>query len=326
MNISVIFTGGTIGSLTKKEWVGIDETTNYMLLRDFKQRDDDIDFQISSPYSILSENLSATELNALQEEILKQLKNNPNGIIVTHGTDTLQYAAAAVEYAFADTNIPIVFVSADYPLDNPQTNGYINFEAAVELIKSGKSKGVFVSYKNENESETKIHVASRMLQHRENSADLHSIGDSVYAGYIDGKLTFYDVKLSEYIKSIGKVCYKENSHILSIESAPGDIYAYSLDNVKAIILKPYHSATLNTANEGLAAFCNRAKEIGIPVFVSDVKSGINYESSKLFDELSIRIAPYSTYVSLYMKLWAAISMECDIAAFAQAPIANECVE
>ena len=32
---------------------------------------------------------------------------------------------------------------------------------------------------------------------------------------------------------------------------------YALDGVKAIILKPYHSATLDTANEALKTFCRR---------------------------------------------------------------------
>ena len=323
MNISIIFTGGTIGSLTKDEWVGIDKTTNYMLLREFEHTYSDINFDTSSPYSVLSENLSATQLNVLQEEISKRLADKPDGIIVTHGTDTLQYTAAAVEYAFADTSIPIVFVSADYPLDNPNTNGYINFEAAVEFIKSAKAKGIFVSYKNENDDEVKIHIASRMLQHSENSSDMYSIGSCVYAGYADKQLKFYGASIAEEYSSIGTVCYTQSSNILSIESAPANNYAYSLEGVKAIILKPYHSATLNTASAALKDLCQKAKEKNIPVYVSGVREGIGYESSKLFEELNIRVAPYSTYVALYMKLWAAISLKRDIKTFVQIQIANE---
>lgn len=325
MTISVIFTGGTIGSLTKKEWVGIDNATNYMLLSRFENADTDITFRTVAPYSVLSENLSAAELNLLQETVKKELEKEPDGIIVTHGTDTLQHTAASLEYAFADATIPVVLVSADYPLDNEKTNGYANFEAAVALIKSREAKGVFVSYRNSGTDTVNIHIASRLFQHSEGSADVHSLGNSVYATY-DGTLALHSVTAVDNPKGLGAVLYSHHAPILSVESAPGNPYAYTLDGIKAIILKPYHSATLNTTSEELAELCRRAKEEKIPVFVSGVKSGISYESSKLFGLLNIKAAPYSTYVALYMKIWAAISLGKDIVDFVRAPIANEWAE
>lgn len=325
MTISVIFTGGTIGSLTKKEWMGIDDATNYMLLSRFENSDNDVVFQTSAPYSVLSENLSAEELNRLQSAVQQELEKHPDGIIVTHGTDTLQYTAAALEYAFADADIPVVLVSADYPLDHEQTNGYINFEAAVAFIKSRKAKGVFVSYRNSGAEKTNIHIASRLLQHGEGAADVYSIGEAVYATY-DGTLTVTSELPDRGFKGLGAVSYHRYAQILAVESAPGNDYAYSLDGIKAIILKPYHSATLNTMSEELAALCRRAQEAGIPVFVSGVKTGIGYESSKLFGALNITVAPYSTYIALYMKVWAAISLGKDVTAFVNTPLAHEWAE
>jgi len=262
----------------------------------------------------------------LQKEIKSAIQKNPDGIIVTHGTDTIQYTAAAIEYAFADANIPICFVSADYPLDNPKTNGYVNFEAAVEFIKTKKANGVFVTYKNDNESDVKIHIASRLLQHAENYANLYSINSTVFANYTEDKINFYNLKTNENPKPLGTFCYTENSHILSIESCPGNPYAYLLDDIKAVILKPYHSATLSTNVSPLKEFCQKANDKNIPVFVSSVPNGTAYESSMLFTELGIKVAPFSGYAALYMKLWAAISLNENIEAFLNAPIANESEE
>lgn len=324
MKISVIFTGGTIGSLAKNSWVGLDNSTQYMLLKNYSCTDSEIVFETSSPYTILSENLSAAELNALQEEIAKKLTENVDGIIVTHGTDTLQYTAAAMEYSFCDCEIPIIFVSAAYPLDNEKSNGYINFEAAIEFIKNKVGKGVFASYKNDGEDATNIHLASRMLQHNENEANIYSIDGTVYAKY-DGAFTMNDIKMPDTVNQLGVIRYATDSQILAIQCAPGNSYSYSLDNIKAIIIKPYHSATLNTANTNFVKFCELAKQKQIPIFVSHVRPGDAYESSKLFKELNIVPLPYSTYISAYMKIWAAISMECDIAEFVQKPIASEFV-
>ncbi len=322
MRISIIFTGGTIGSLTKSEWVGIDSSAKYMLLSRFENTDGEISFETVAPYSVLSENLTATELNLLQTTVRQVLDTKPDGVIITHGTDTLQYSAAAVAMAFADADVPLVFVSADYPLDNDRTNGYRNFEAAVAFIRHGGYRGVFVSYQNENADTVTVHPALRLLQHGEGLADLHSLGGATVAAY-DTALHPKDYPPVKAPSPLGIVTYCEDAAILVAESLPGQRYAYDLDGVRAVLLKPYHSATLNTDSEALAALCRRAYERGIPVFVYGVKAGPAYESSARFEELHIRIAPYSTFAALYMKLWAAISLGRDLERFVNTPVADE---
>lgn len=322
MKILVLFTGGTIGSRANKDWVSVDSAANYILLKHFEQYQKEVEFVTASPYSILSENLSAGALNLLQAELTRQLAKDYDGIIVTHGTDTLQYSAVAAEYAFGDCEIPIVFVSAAYPLEDARTNGFSNFEAAVEFIKSKTSSGVFVSYKNEGESFTGIHIPTRLLQHRECDADLYSIDGEPYAIYTD-KIEINTVPTAEKINALGAVQYTDCAEVLVIDSHPGDCYAYDLAKVKAVLIKPYHSATLNTENPYFSAFCKKAAEKGIPVYAANVRDGVSYESTKHFDSLCICTLPYSTYVSTYMKAWAALSLGEDVQAFMQKRIANE---
>lgn len=320
MRISVIFTGGTIGSSIKRGWADVDSATHYALLKSY-ENNQEIEFVTSSPFSMLSENLSADELNILQKEIEKKLGKGFDGIIVTHGTDTLQYSAAAVEYAFNGCDIPVVLVSADYPLEDERTNGYINFETAVEFIKSKTASGVFVSYKNNDEANVNIHIASRILQHREYDSNVYSIGGKPFAVY-DGRIICSGEKYGN-TGNIGVVDYTKNAGILSIESYPGNDYSYSLESVKAVILKPYHSGTLDTANEQLKAFCKRASKRGIPVFVTNLSTEVSYKSTALYDDFGIVPMPCETYVSAYMKIWAGISLEKDVAEFAKKEIANE---
>ncbi len=322
VKILVLFTGGTIGSRANKDWVSVDSAANYILLKHFEQYQKEVEFVTASPYSILSENLSAGALNLLQAELTRQLAKDYDGIIVTHGTDTLQYSAVAAEYAFGDCKIPIVFVSAAYPLEDARTNGFSNFEAAVEFIKSKASGGVFVSYKNDGEGFTGIHIPTRLLQHRECDADLHSIDGQPYAIYTD-KIEVNAVPTAKKINALGAVQYAERAEILVVDSHPGDGYAYDLARVKAVLVKPYHSATLNTENACFAEFCKSAAEKGIPVYAANVRGGVSYESTKLFEALHIGTLPYCTFVSMYMKAWAALSMGEDVQAFMQKRIANE---
>lgn len=306
MKIAVIFTGGTIGSVVSGKWMSTDDSAKFTLISNYKKVDSDTEFITSSPYTVLSENLSAKELNLLQEELEKKLKEDFDGIIVTHGTDSLHYTACALENAFSNAGIPIVLVSSAYPLEDQRENGNMNFEAAAEFIKSRKASGVFVSYKNEKDKKTSIHIPENMLQHSELSADIYSITGKPFAEY-DGEITLIDGEKKVKETSSGVVMYSENSGILVIDSHPGDSFSYSLDGVKAVILKPYHSATLDTANKNLHFFCKKAKEKDIPVFVVGVKDGIAYESTKLFDNIGITPLPYGTFVSAYMRIWAELS-------------------
>ena len=187
MKIAVIFTGGTIGSCLKGDFIGVDNKMQYVLLKDY-ENDNEIVFETSCPYSILSENLSANELNLLQKEIKEKLSQDYDGIIVTHGSDTLQCSSTAIEMAFGDCSIPIIFVSADYPLEDERSNGYPNLQCAVEFIRNKIGNGVFVSYKNDNEIITAIHIPSRILGHNELSANVYSIDKIPYAQY-NGQFT-----------------------------------------------------------------------------------------------------------------------------------------
>ncbi len=322
MKIAVIFTGGTIGSSIQNDFISVDNKTKYLLLKKY-ENDNEIIFDTSSPYSILSENLSAKELNLLQEEISKKLSGNFDGIIVTHGSDTLQYASTAMEYAFGTTQIPIIFVSANYPLDDERSNGYPNFEAAVEFIRNRIANSVFISYKNDNDIETKIHIPSHTLQHNEINADVYSIDETTYAAY-NGNFTLYNEKLTNS-NGLGLINYAIDSKILIVSSAPGQNYEYSLENTKAILFRPYHCATLNTSNEMLVDFCKKAYTKGIPMFVLGTESNTGYESTRIYDELNIIPLLHGTFISAYIKIWIAISKEYDIKKFMKKPIANEII-
>lgn len=313
MRILIIFTGGTIGSCVKNGSISTDDGAKYKLIEEYESVHGKTDFDISAPYCALSENLSSNELDILQKNIISSLEKDYDGIIVTHGTDTLHYTAAAIELAISDCDIPVVFVSSDYPLENPKANGHANFEAAVEFIKSKAGNGVFVSYKNCTSNTVDIHIASQMLQHSECSADIFSIDGMPYAQY-NGAITLSSKKYAAQ-KGLGYIGYTENSSILVIDSRPGDSFSYSLDGIKAVILKPYHSATLNTSSSALQAFCEKAKSANVPVFVVNVKQGISYESTRLFGKLGIIPLPFSTYISAYMKIWAAVSLGEDIIKF-----------
>ena len=157
----------------------------------------------------------------------------------------------------------------------------------------------------------------------------YNCGNGYFFPFCTGRYFFNDCcalygfcKYNYTVKNI-IVDYVENPCILSVESYPGNNYAYCLDNVNAVILKPYHSGTLDTANRCLVDFCNRAKSKNIPVFVTGTHYGVAYKSTELYSDLGVKLVPYGTYISAYMKIWAGISLSQNLEDFVNTRIANE---
>lgn len=304
MKILVIFTGGTIGSSVSDGWIGPNEEMKYLLLNKFREKTGDkTRFDTLNPYTVLSENLSSEHLNKL----IKCVRDNIDGydgVIVTHGTDTLQYSACALSYALGCDTVPVVLVSANYPLDDEKSNGLSNFIAAVEFIKAKAGRGVFVSYKN-RENKVNIHTASRLLVHSEFSDEVYSLGNQPYAFFENGKIAVNtDYVPDENIKTYENAAsFCENPKILVVSAVPGDNFDYDVSKYNAVILRPYHSGTLNTENFDFVSFCNNAKMKNIPVYLVNVPSGVTYESSKRYSELGIKVLRNSTFVATYIKLW-----------------------
>lgn len=324
MKILVIFTGGTIGSAVVDGWISLDDNSKYALIQNFKKNDtDDVVFETLSPYDILSENLSGKELSDICNIVALKETEGYDGIIVTHGTDTLQYTASALAYCVKG-QIPILLVSANYTLENPNGNGNQNFKSAVAFIKNKMGKGVFVAYKNTLDEHTTIHIATRIIGHQEGKDEVYSLSEP-YACVTSKKVELLGEKEC-FGGSIGGVGFVEDPRVLVINSVPGEQFLYDVTKYRAVLIKPYHSGTLNTQNKNLVRFCKQASESNVPVFLANFKAGENYESCKKYQELGFSVLPYCAMPSIYVKIWLAISLNKDIKEFVLTELAKEFID
>ena len=162
--ICVIFTGGTIGSYSAEGGiVDLKAETGSLLIEKYRERfGNAVEFDELRPLNILSENMQPADLETMADCIRNVNKDNYDGIILTHGTDTLCFTANLFSQIFCDIKIPLVIVSALYPLDDDRSRGVENFAGAVTFIESVDYGGVFVSFENFSEN-CKIHLASRLI-------------------------------------------------------------------------------------------------------------------------------------------------------------------
>lgn len=297
MTILTIFTGGTIACSRTGGVLSPDGGNSYLLLDLYRQTDNAVAFETAQPYFILSETLSPAHWERLYNCIKSHDWSRFDGVIVTHGTDTLPYTAAYLGLRLGLCEKPVVLVSANYPLTDSRSNGLSNFTGAVDFIRSGGKKGVFVSYQNTGEP-LRIHRATRVLLQKSYSDDVVSVHDGWFATVEHHQVTL-NPAFSDDEPALPSVA--GDGRVLWLRAHPGMVYPEPV-GCKAVLLEGYHSGTLNTDSEDLKAFCEQCRQLSVPVFLTGSEEGFDYQSKQAFEALGIRVLPSVSPVTAYVGL------------------------
>ena len=306
MKILFVFTGGTIGSTLNGSVMSVDNSKSYKILDAYdKKFAIDFEYECACPYLELSENNTGDNLSLLCSCICENANKGYDGIIVTHGTDTLQYSASAIAYTLTNPLLPVCVVSASYPIEHAKTNALDNLHSAILVIKNKLGKGVFVPFRNTKDKIIKLHKATRLLPSIPYSDEVKSVDNREY-GYFTSDFTFiknnnFTAQNSE--SSPFAPLFSSRSSVLLLHAYPGMNYPVLTENIKYVLLLPYHSGTVDTKSKSAIEFYNTAKSKDIKVFISGVKQGDEYESATLFSSLSITPIFDLSPISAFIKLW-----------------------
>ena len=91
-----------------------------------------------------SSNMQPEEWSALARAIDEALKSC-DGVVVTHGTDTMAYTAAALSYMLAGVGKPVILTGSQLPLSHPLTDARLNLLRAIAAANEGVP-GVYVCF------------------------------------------------------------------------------------------------------------------------------------------------------------------------------------
>lgn len=68
-----------------------------------------------------------------------------DGIVITHGTDTMAYTAAMLSFMLRGIGVPVVLTGSQLPMEHPLTDGQVNLRCALAMAGSGVP-GVFLAF------------------------------------------------------------------------------------------------------------------------------------------------------------------------------------
>lgn len=324
--ILVVLTGGTIGSRVGNDAINVNSASAYNLIHLYnKSFGEDTEFEVIQPMNVLSENMTPTQWGRLILALEEIDFSKYQGIIITHGSDTLAYTAALLGMIYGSRiHIPMMIVAANYALEDTRSNGLRNFRGAVSFIKQAPAAGVFIVYEDDQAC-MQVYLATRLVE-----ADCYEDQFKSYGGKALGEIkeNVFVANETDYNPTRDQMIELQNGcreyfkfttldfteNIVLIHSYPGLNYdIYNWDHIAkkpaAILVSLYHSATACVESNGstaysLAAFTKRCQKEGIDVYAVSFKSRDMkfYASSKEFLDAGV-IPMYNISVeAAYMKL------------------------
>lgn len=260
--ILLLTTGGTIASAPGKDGLepslksgglahmieGI--TSNYEV--DFK----DI-------LNLDSSNIQPEEWQFIAEQI-SQMHEGYDGIVVTHGTDTMAYTASVLSFMLHNIPIPVVLTGSQLPILHPLTDGVENLRCAFAMAASG-APGVFVAFNR------KVILGTRAVKVRTTGFDAFESVNAPYAATVDstGLCLHKDVipPLPGPFRPEQRLC----SDVVLVKLTPGlnpEIFDMLLHmNYKGIVVEAFGAGGLHFIRRDLVSQLQNLVEHGIAVVV-----------------------------------------------------------
>lgn len=143
--ISILHTGGTIAARVDYKTGGVTGLFSAdEMLALFPELKVIADISSRKIMQLQSEMVRFPHYNVMAREIAKEISNGTEGIILTHGTDTLHYSSAALAFAFENLPVPVILVGAQRSSDRGSTDAALNLISAAYFIANSNFAGVAI--------------------------------------------------------------------------------------------------------------------------------------------------------------------------------------
>ncbi len=126
-NISLLYTGGTIGSKIDYVSGGVHMLIKpEELLHEVPELNGIANIEIKGLMSIASEDMTYVEWQRIADEAANSLNSGARGVVITLGTNTMHYTSAALSFMLKDLNAPVVLTGAMRSSDRGSSDAFMN--------------------------------------------------------------------------------------------------------------------------------------------------------------------------------------------------------
>ena len=231
-NILLITTGGTIASLEGEHGL-VPAMASEELLSHVPEIRDLCQVSTVQLYNLDSTNMKPEYwLNTAM--YIKDVYDQYDGFVITHGTDTMAYASSMLYYLVQNSPKPIVLTGAQIPIERRDTDARENLSGAFAYACDDNACGVHIVF------DGKIIAATRAKKTHSKSFNAFSSIDYPDIGFVrDGRVRYF---IKEDLKGPVKFYDTIDSSVAVIKLIPGmkaDILDYVANHAHAVIIESF---------------------------------------------------------------------------------------
>ena len=269
--ILLLTTGGTIASLPGAD--GLEPRRSQVMEREISQLRTYYDIFVRDVMCLDSSNIRPQEWQSIARHIF-EARGDFDGIVVSHGTDTMAYTASAVTFMLPNISLPVVFTGSQLPLADVLSDGPDNLRTAFAMAASGQP-GIFLAF------DRKIMLGCRAVKVRASGFSAFESVNARYAGLVSNRGLVLDARVLPKADGVPALMDAISPNVFLLKLTPGlapDIFdALVHMGYKGIVIEAFGLGGVNVLHEGLQGI-HRAVERGISVVVT---TQCLYDSSDL---------------------------------------------
>lgn len=156
-DILILHTGGTIASRVSYEEGGVKPAFDpEELIQMYPETAEIANIHSEVVAQMLSEDMEPEHWQEIADKI-HQVKDDYDGIIIGHGTDTMSYTGAALTLMLQNIDTGVLLVGAQRSSDRPSSDAATNLYAATKFLKETEYTGIGICMHKTSDDE-KCHV------------------------------------------------------------------------------------------------------------------------------------------------------------------------
>lgn len=160
--VSILSTGGTIASKVDYRTGAVtSQFSAEEIISSIPELLEIANYEGKVIYNILSENMKAEFWQVLARAVGSEIKNGAEGVIITHGTDTMTYTAAALSFMLK-TPVPVVLVGSQRSSDRPSSDAAMNAISAAAVATSDIAEVTVVMHGSTSDDFCLVHRGTRV--------------------------------------------------------------------------------------------------------------------------------------------------------------------
>lgn len=260
-HIMLLTTGGTIASVAGGE--GLEPHRSEIMNQQIDQLRAYYDISVRDIMCLDSSNIQPEQWQQIAQVVF-ECRNDFDGIVISHGTDTMAYTASAVTFMLPGINLPVVFTGSQLPLLDVLSDGPDNLRTAFAMAASEHS-GVFLAF------DRKVMRGCRAVKVRASGFSAFESVNARYAAVVSNRGLEVDREIVQMPKTAPQLLTKLSKDVFLLKLTPGlspEIFdTLTSMGYRGIVVEAFGLGGVNVLGSGLEGI-RRAVEKGVSVVVT----------------------------------------------------------